>query len=273
MSWQNQKRPHAIARSHLARGGLVRVRSNRGSNAISIRASKLQNHPGRQSERACVCGSWRNAGLRRGRSSGSGESLRCRSQKFGCRGPAPTNENSSSAMGLAEIASKRAEKLIVRRLKELKTDDDSNVHFPVDEICTQLRFFIQTGESAAAAKLLKRALRELPSWPGLRGGFATSDALTMLANELIETPGKATAIENASSLRNPKCKTAARHADSPSCRMRGLDAMNYPNLLSSVSPRRWEWRVQERITRFQHHCGERRIASRCNARPPTRFGN
>lgn len=147
------------------------------------------------------------------------------------------------AIGLVAIANERAEKLIVRRLKQLKTDDDPNVHFPVDEICAQLWFFIQTGESATAAKLLKRALRELPKWPGLCGGFATSGALTMFAevlaeiespaaalellgyaveagdreahrgfrqgslkaaNQLIEAPGTAAAIEKARSIRNAK---------------------------------------------------------------------
>ncbi len=153
-----------------------------------------------------------------------------------------------AAMGLLPIANKRAEKLIVRRLNELKNDDDPNVHFPVNEICSQLWFFIQTGQSATAAKFLKRALRELPKWPGLCGGFSTSGALTMFAevlaeidspeaalellghaveagtrethsgfrqgslkaaNELIENPGIAAAIEKASSIRNAKKRREA----------------------------------------------------------------
>jgi tetratricopeptide (TPR) repeat protein len=153
-----------------------------------------------------------------------------------------------SAMGLVAVANKRAEKLIIRRLNELKTADDPNVHFPVNEICSQLWFFIQTNESATAAKLLKRALRELPKWPGLCGGFSTSGALTMFAevlaeikgpeaalellgyaveagtreahkgfrqgarkaaNQLIETPGIAAAIEKASAIRNAKKRREA----------------------------------------------------------------
>ncbi len=148
-----------------------------------------------------------------------------------------------SAMGLPAIANKRAERLIARKLNELKADDDPNVHFRVDEICSQLWFFIQTDQSATAARFLKRALRELPKWPGLFGGFSTSGALTMLAevlaeidspeaalellglaveagakeshsgfrqgslnaaNELIATPGIAAAIEKASAIRNAK---------------------------------------------------------------------
>ncbi|MCM2374932.1 hypothetical protein [Aporhodopirellula aestuarii] len=155
---------------------------------------------------------------------------------------------SLSAMGLVAIADARAEKLILRRLKELKIDDDPNVHFPVDEICSQLWYFVQTGNSETAAKLLKRALRELPKWPGLSGGFATSGALTSFAevlaevespeaavellgfaveagtkekhrgfrqgslkaaNQLIETPGLAAAIEKASSIRNAKKRREA----------------------------------------------------------------
>ena len=98
-------------------------------------------------------------------------------------------------MGLVAIANKRAKKLIARRLNELKTDDDPNVHFPVNEICSQLWFFIQTDESVTAAKLLKRALRELPKWPGLCGGFSTSGALTMFAEVLAEIEGPEAALD------------------------------------------------------------------------------
>ncbi len=155
---------------------------------------------------------------------------------------------SLSAMGLPELANKRAEKVIAQRLKTLKTDDDPNIHFPVDEICDQLWFLIQTGESETAAKWLHRALRELPNWPGLCGGFASSGALTSFAevlaeldgpeaarqlleqavnaataerhrgfrqgslkaaNQLIETPGIAAAIAKASTIRNAKKRREA----------------------------------------------------------------
>ncbi len=92
-------------------------------------------------------------------------------------------------MGLTDIANKRAEKLIAGHLKKLKHDPDPNIHFPVNEICKELWFFLQTGQKDIAAKLLQRVLRELPHWPGVRGGFATSGVLTDLAEVLAEIDG------------------------------------------------------------------------------------
>ncbi|TWU48866.1 hypothetical protein Poly51_47700 [Rubripirellula tenax] len=96
---------------------------------------------------------------------------------------------SLAAMGLVNIANARAEKLILRILKQLRDSDDPNTHFPVDAICSQLWFLIQTGESATAARLLKRVIRELPKWRGLQGGFSTSGSMTLLAEVVAELDG------------------------------------------------------------------------------------
>jgi hypothetical protein len=98
-------------------------------------------------------------------------------------------------MGLPDVANTRAEKLVLHHLKQLKRDPDPNVHFPVDEICTELWFFLQTGQKETAERLLRRVLRELPGWPGLRGGFASSGVLTMLAELLAEIDGPEAARE------------------------------------------------------------------------------
>jgi len=74
-------------------------------------------------------------------------------------------------------------------LKKLKRDSDSNVHFPVHDICEELWFFLQTGQPETAATLLQRVLRDLPHWPGLHGGFAGSGVLTELAELLAELDG------------------------------------------------------------------------------------
>ncbi len=50
-------------------------------------------------------------------------------------------------------------------------------------------FFLQTGQTDTAARLLRRVLREMPNWPGLHGGFAGSGVLTELAELLAETDG------------------------------------------------------------------------------------
>jgi hypothetical protein len=93
------------------------------------------------------------------------------------------------AMGLPEVANGRAERLVGGHLRRLKRDPDPNVHFPAHEICQELWFFLQTGQTATAARLLWRVLRELPTWPGLRGGFAGSGVLTELAELLAEIDG------------------------------------------------------------------------------------
>jgi hypothetical protein len=93
------------------------------------------------------------------------------------------------AMGLADVANQRAERLVVGHLKKLKRDPDPNIHFPVHEIGKELWFFLQTGQKETAARLLHRVLRELPGWPGLRGGFAASGVLTELAELLAEVDG------------------------------------------------------------------------------------
>lgn len=98
-------------------------------------------------------------------------------------------------MGLTELANARAENLVIGQLKKLKRARDSNVHFPVAEICKELWFFLQTGQKETASRLLQRVLRELPTWPGLRGGFASSGVLTELAELLAEIDGPEAACE------------------------------------------------------------------------------
>jgi hypothetical protein len=93
------------------------------------------------------------------------------------------------AMGLPEVANGRAERLVAGHLKRLKRNPDPNIHFPAHEICQELWFFLQTGQTELAVRLLRRVLRELPTWPGLRGGFAASGVLTELAELLAEIDG------------------------------------------------------------------------------------
>lgn len=93
------------------------------------------------------------------------------------------------AMGLTDLANKRAQDRIAGQLKTLKQDPNPNVQFPVRAICEELWFFLQTGQPETAARLLQRVLRELPHWPGLHGGFAGSGVLTELAELLTELDG------------------------------------------------------------------------------------
>lgn len=99
------------------------------------------------------------------------------------------------SMGLQELATQRAEKLISGHLKNLKTKADPNFHFPVNEICKELWFFLQTAQHERAARWLQRVLRELPHWPAVRGGFSTAGVLTDLAEVLAELDGPEAALQ------------------------------------------------------------------------------
>lgn len=89
-------------------------------------------------------------------------------------------------MGFVDLANEHAEDRVARLRKRLKQDADPNIHFPVHEICDELWFFVQTGQPETAARLLQQVLREMPRWPGLRGGFAASGVLTELAELVAE---------------------------------------------------------------------------------------
>lgn len=130
-------------------------------------------------------------------------------------------------MGFTTIASKRAEKRIADRLKKLKSTPDPNLHFPVNEICKELWFLLQTGQKEIAAKQLQKVLRSLPDWPSVRGGFATAGALTDLAEVLAEIDGpeaacrllnlavKAGKVEPQRGFRKGALKTAHEQLEAP----------------------------------------------------------
>jgi hypothetical protein len=105
------------------------------------------------------------------------------------------NTGSLWAMGLTDIATKRAQNLVIAHIKKLKRDSDTNIHFPVNEICEQLWFLMQTDHVELAAKLLQRLLNEMPKWPGLRGGFAASGVMTMLAELVAEIDSPEAALD------------------------------------------------------------------------------
>ena len=86
-----------------------------------------------------------------------------------------------AALVSIDSAADRAYRLIQANLKELRSSDDLNVHFPVDTICENVDFLCFLGEDDVAATCFSKTLQQLPSWPGLAAGFATSGAFTQLA--------------------------------------------------------------------------------------------
>ena len=68
-------------------------------------------------------------------------------------------------MGLPDVANKRAEDLVAQNLKKLKRDANPNIHYPVNEICQELWFFLQTGQKETGRTAVAARPGELPSWP------------------------------------------------------------------------------------------------------------
>jgi tetratricopeptide (TPR) repeat protein len=162
------------------------------------------------------------------------------------------------AMGLETLAIKRSEKIVLQRLKVLKTDDDPNIHFPVDEICEELWFLLRTGESATAAKLLRRALRELPHWPGLSGEFASSGALTLFAEVLAEIDGPDAArqlLEHAVDAATVERHRGFRQSSLNAANQRIETLGNAAAIISATTIRNGKKR-RETLTRLYAECGD-----------------
>lgn len=75
----------------------------------------------------------------------------------------------------------RAKPDIRDELETLRTMTDPNIHFPAMAIGRALQFLADQGESIAAKRLLRQALREMPTWPVIELGWTTSAVYTAFA--------------------------------------------------------------------------------------------
>ncbi len=77
-------------------------------------------------------------------------------------------------LGMKREAIARAKKDIADDLELLATMESPNIHFPAMSISESLRFLFAQGEVTSAKRWLRRALREMPTWPAIEYGWTTS---------------------------------------------------------------------------------------------------
>jgi hypothetical protein len=68
----------------------------------------------------------------------------------------------------------RSKKDIAENLEQLAKMDDPNIHFPAMSISRSLLLLYEQGEKNSAKRWLRRALREMPTWPAIEYGWSTS---------------------------------------------------------------------------------------------------
>jgi len=84
-------------------------------------------------------------------------------------------------LGMTREAVARATRDAESALAELATMTDPNIHFPVMALERKVRFLVEQGEATVARTLVRRALRELPTWPVFEVGWCTSGVYGLLA--------------------------------------------------------------------------------------------
>ena len=68
-------------------------------------------------------------------------------------------------LGMKSQAISRAKKDIAQKLEKLSEMTDPRYPFPVHSICESLQFLAEHGEKNSAKHWLRRALKEMPTWP------------------------------------------------------------------------------------------------------------
>ncbi len=96
-------------------------------------------------------------------------------------------------LGMKSQAIARSKNDIARRLEELSKMTNPNIHFPVMFICNSLKFLVEHSEKNSAKHWLRRALKEMPTWPVIEYGWTTSAVYNSFAEvmAIIENPAAA----------------------------------------------------------------------------------
>ncbi|MGI8977988.1 MAG: hypothetical protein ACR2FY_02060 [Pirellulaceae bacterium] len=97
------------------------------------------------------------------------------------------------SLGMKAEAIARARQDIAKELEELREMTDPNIHFPVNSIGRSLEFLIEHGAKDEARRWLRRALKEMPTWPVFQYGWATSAVYHTLAQATAKIDGPAAA--------------------------------------------------------------------------------
>jgi hypothetical protein len=96
-------------------------------------------------------------------------------------------------LGMKVEAIARAGQDIARKLEELREMSDPNIHFPVMSIGRSLEFLVEQGAKDRARRWLRRALKEMPTWPAVQHGWTTSSVYHSLAQAMAMIDGPAAA--------------------------------------------------------------------------------
>jgi tetratricopeptide (TPR) repeat protein len=97
------------------------------------------------------------------------------------------------SLGMRAEAIARARRDIAQNLKELRASDDPNIHIPIMAIQRSLTFLVEQQERDEARRWLRRALREMSTWPVVEYGWATSAVYHSLAEVAAIIDGPAAA--------------------------------------------------------------------------------
>jgi hypothetical protein len=97
------------------------------------------------------------------------------------------------SLGMKAEAIARARQDIAQELEELREMSDPNIHFPVMAIGRALEFLVDQGAKDEARRWLRRALKEMPTWPVFWYGWTTSSVYHSLAQAAAMIDGPAAA--------------------------------------------------------------------------------
>jgi hypothetical protein len=98
-----------------------------------------------------------------------------------------------AGLGMKTEAIARARQDIAKELEELRVLNDPNIHFPVMSIGRSLEFLVAQGARDEARRWLRRAVKEMPTWPVIEYGWATSAVYHTLAQAMAAIDGPAAA--------------------------------------------------------------------------------
>jgi hypothetical protein len=96
-------------------------------------------------------------------------------------------------LGMKAEAVVRARRDIARELEGLRGSSDPNIHFPAMSIARSLEFLVEQGKRDDARRWLRRAIKEMPTWPVIRYGWTTSAVYQSLARAVAAIDGPAAA--------------------------------------------------------------------------------
>lgn len=98
-------------------------------------------------------------------------------------------------IGMNQEAAKSAQQEIEKRIAELLTKQDPNIHFPIHDIAQALTFLIEIGEKKLATSLFEKVAESASSWYCIIKGWTTTAVLAAFVPIVEQLEGKEAAQE------------------------------------------------------------------------------